>query len=89
VPAAFAVQASVSLAAWFVVNDRSRGRGVWMNGDFEEWATLSALCAAMLIVFSGLALRSWPKTSAVAAGCLLAAASGLAVFVAWAVFNSA
>ena len=87
--AAFAVQASVCLVAWFVVNDRSRGRGVWVTSDFEEWATLSALCAAMLVVFSGWALRSWLKTSAVAAGSLVAAMSGVAIFVAWAVFNSA
>ena len=86
---AFAVQAAASLVAWFLVNDRSRGRGVWMTSDLNEWATLTAFGAAMLVVFSGLALRRWLAASAVAAGCCLAGMSGLAVFVAWAVFNSA
>ncbi|QBX54205.1 hypothetical protein EXE58_01095 [Nocardioides seonyuensis] len=86
---AFAAQASVSVVAWFLINDRSRARGIWVTSDFIEWATLSALWAVMLVVFAGLALRRWLATSAVAAGCFLAGMSGLAVFVAWAVFNSA
>ena len=89
VPAAFAVQAAVSLVAWFLVNDRSRGRGVWVTSDFEQWATVSAMCAAMLVVFSALVLRSWLAASAVAAGYLLAGMLGLTGFVGWAVFNSA
>ena len=89
VPAAFAVQATASLVAWFLVNDTSRGRGVWANGDFEQWGALSAICAAMLVMFSGLALRRWLAACAVAAGCLLAGMSGLAVFVTWAVLKSA
>jgi hypothetical protein len=89
VSAAFAAQASASLVAWFLVNDRSRGRGVFYNSDFREWATLSVLCTALLIALSGLVLRRWLATLAVSAGCLLAGISGIAVFVAWAVFNSA
>ena len=89
VAAAFVVQATASLVAWFLVDDRSRGRGVWANGDVEQWATLSAICAAMLVMFSGLALRRWLAAWVVAAGCLLAGVSGLAVFVAWAVLKSA
>lgn len=87
--AAFAVQASVSLVAWFLVNDRSRGRGVWVTSDFTEWATLSAFCAALLVALAGLIRRRWLAASAVAAGCAVAGMLGLAVFVAWAVFNSA
>lgn len=87
--AAFAVQTSASLVVWFSINDRSSGRGVWMNSDFEEWATLTAICAALLIALSGLVLRRWLATSAVAAGCVLAGMLGLAIFVGWAVFNSA
>lgn len=88
-PAAFATQALTSLIAWFLVNDVSRGRGVWFASDFSEWVTLSALCAAFLIALSGFAVRRWLATLAVAAGCLLAGMSGFAVFVAWAVRNSA
>lgn len=86
---AFVIQASASVAAWFVVNDRSRGRGVWSTADFREWATVSAVCAALLVVLAGLARRRWLVASAVAAGTFLALALGIAVFVAWAVTNSA
>jgi hypothetical protein len=87
--AAFAAQVSVSLVGWFLVDDRSRGRSVWMTSDVKQWATLSAVCAAVLVVFAGLAQRRWLAASMVAAGCFLAGMSGLTVFVAWAVFNSA
>lgn len=79
----------MSVVGWFVVDDRSRGRGVVVNSDFEEWATLSVVCSALLVALSGLAFRRWRAASAVAAGCVAAGLVGLGVFVAWAVLNSA
>lgn len=72
-----------------MVNDRSRGRGVWVNSDVEEWATLSVFTLALLVALSGWAFRRWLAASAVAAGCVAAGVVGLGVFVAWAVFTSA
>jgi len=66
VPTAFAVQASVSLVAWFVVTNRSRGRGVWVTSDVEEWATLSVLGVGPAQLARDVGSR-W---------CLLAATSG-------------
>ncbi|MBD3924858.1 hypothetical protein IEZ26_09535 [Nocardioides cavernae] len=88
VPTAFVVQASVSLVAWFLVDDRSRG-GAWSSTDFEEWALLSVLGAALLVMLFSLVRRRWSAAAAVAAGCSLAIISGCAVFAAYAVLNSA
>jgi hypothetical protein len=87
--AAFAIQAAICLVVWFVVNDMSRGRGVWYNKDFNEWLMLSIVSALILVVFAGLTLRFRRLVVSVAAGCLLALTSSVAVFFGWAVFHSA
>lgn len=89
VTTAFAIQALASLVAWFVVNDRSRGSGVWSNTDFREWAALSSDVATTLVVLSMLVVRRWHAMLAVSTGCALAGLLGLAIFIGWAVFNSA
>lgn len=86
--AAFVAQALASLVVWFLVNDRSR-QGAWSNTDFEQWAALSIACAVFLAVLGGTGMRRWAVAWAVAAGCLLAMASGWAVFIGYAVVNSA
>lgn len=87
VPAAFVVQGMVSLLVWFLVDDTREG--AWSNTDFREWATLSALCATLLVVLHGLAVHRGSAALAVAVGCLLAVISGCAIFVGYAVLNSA
>lgn len=86
---AFAIQALASLAAWFVVNDMSRRTGAFYNKDLGEWAMLSAVCSVFITVVAGSVLRRRPVVLTVAVGCLLALMSGFAVFVGWAVLNSA
>ena len=86
---AFGIQALASLAVWFVVNDMSRGRGVFYNKDFSEWARLSIVCSVFIVVVAGSILRRRLVVVAVAVGCLLALVFGLTIFFAWAVFNSA
>jgi hypothetical protein len=88
VPAAFVTQALVCLVVWFRVNEKS-GQGAWSNTDFEQWVTLSTLCVVFLTVVCGLAMRRWLAAWAVAVGCLLAVSLGCAIFVGYAVFNSA
>jgi predicted Co/Zn/Cd cation transporter (cation efflux family) len=87
--AAFAIQASICLVAWFLVNDMSRGRGVFYNKDFNEWLMLGIVSSLVLVAFAGAALRCRRLVISVAAGCLLALTSGVAAFFGWAVFNSA
>jgi hypothetical protein len=87
--AAFAIQASICLVAWFVVNDMSRGRGVWYDKDFNEWLMLSTISALIVVGSAGLTLRPRRLVISVAAGCFLALTSGVAVFLGWAVLNSA
>jgi hypothetical protein len=86
---AFAIQALASLAVWFVVNDMSRGTGTFYNKDFSEWVRLSVVCSVFIVVVAGSVLRRLLVVVAVAVGCLLALMSGFAIFVGWAVFNSA
>lgn len=84
---AFGIQALASLAVWFVVNDMSRGTGVFYNKDFGEWARLSIVCSVFIVGTAGSILRRRLVVVAVAVGCLLALMFGFAIFVGWAVFN--
>ncbi len=86
---AFAIQALASLAVWFVVNDMSRGRGVFYTKDFNEWAGLSVVCSILIVATAGSVLRRRLVVVPVGVGCLLGLMSGYAIFVGWAVFNSA
>ncbi|WP_210503973.1 hypothetical protein [Nocardioides xinjiangensis] len=86
---AFAIQAVASLAVWFVVNDMSRGTGVFYNEDFSESVRLSVVCSVFIVVIAGLLLRRGLVVVAVVVGCHSALLSGFAIFVGWAVFNSA
>jgi peptidoglycan biosynthesis protein MviN/MurJ (putative lipid II flippase) len=82
-----AVQAIGALAVWVVVDDQT-GR-TWSNSDFEEWLRISIATAAMLAVLGGGLTRRGATGVAVLMGCLLATALGCAVFVGYAVMNSA
>ena len=83
----FIVQAVGALGIWVLVDDRA-GRG-WSNDDFQEWATLSIALAVLLGTLSGVLTRRLRSGLAVLMGCVLATALGCAVFIGYAVVNSA
>ncbi|MFC0223367.1 hypothetical protein [Nocardioides zeicaulis] len=86
---AFVLQALASLLVWVMVSDMSRGTGVFYSKDFGEWASLSVVCSVLIVVAAGAVLRRYLPVLAVAAGCLVEFMSGVAIFVGWAVVNSA
>lgn len=86
--AAFAGQALASLIVWLLVNDKSR-EGAWSNVDFGQWIVLSLACAAMVTMAFAVATWRWGGVVAVVTGCALAVGFGGALFVGYAVLNSA
>ena len=86
-PSHFISKAIAQILVWVLVADRS-GR-TWSSTDFQEWVAISMFCAACLTALAGAVVRRWWVAWAVAVGCFLATALGVAVFVGYAVVNSA
>lgn len=85
---AIAAQAAWSLVSWLVVDDQSEGMNSFSTEDFEQWFV--ATCAGVVVLTSVAALveRRWQAAGLVLAGCVLAVAGWLALFVFFAVYQS-
>ena len=83
----FVVQAVAGLLIWVLVDDWA-GRS-WSTRDFQEWVTYSIALAVLLAALGGVLTRRWRTGLAVVTGCLLATTLGCAVFIGYAVVNSA
>ena len=83
----FLVQVVGALVIWVLVDDWSARSS--SNRDFQEWVTLSVALAVLLAALGGGLARRLRTGLAVLMGCLLATAFGCAVFIGYAVLNSA
>ncbi len=76
-----------ALVFWVQVDDWA-GR-TWSTRDFLEWVKLSIALAVLFAALVGVSTRRWWTVASVLMGCLSATALGCAVFIAYAVVNSA
>ena len=83
----FIAQVVGALVFWVHVDDWA-GR-TWSTRDFLEWVKLSIALAVLFAALIGVSTRRWWTVASVLVGCLSATALGCALFIAYAVVNSA
>ena len=83
----FLTHAAAASICWLLVD--SSDQAAWLTPDFERWAMLSASLAAVGVLLVAAVVRRWPIVLTSTVGFLAALLVEVAVFIGYALMNSA